>query len=345
MKLAKKTISRASVRPKWLARELDLKSIEQKPTRFGYADALLEMGRTDPRVVVLDADLAKSTLTSRFAEKFPDRFFDCGIAEQNMVGVAGGLALAGKVPFVNTYGVFLAGRAWDQIRTSVCYGNLNVKIIGAHGGLSVGPDGATHQALEEIALMRVLPGMKVLVPCDSNEAYRATLAAARVKGPVYIRLGREPTPVITSPRAPFRMGRGEVCRNGRDVAVFACGLMVYLAMIAAEKLAKVGISARVINLHTVKPIDQRLVVKAARECGAIVTCEEHQLMAGFGSAVAEVLAKKCPVPVEMVGVRDSFGESGEPWELLGKYGLMDKDVIKAARIATKRKNAIHRLRR
>lgn len=323
--------------PWWLARDLGLKSVEQKPTRFGYADALLELGRLDPRVVVLDADLAKSTLTSRFAEKYHQRFFDCGIAEQNMVGMAGGLSLAGKVPFVNTYGVFLAGRAWDQIRTSVCYGDLNVKIVGAHGGLSVGPDGATHQALEEIALMRVLPGMRVVVPCDSNEAYRATLAAAKVRGPVYIRLGREPTPVITSIKAPFRLGEGEVCRNGKDVVIFACGLMVYLSLLAAEKLARLGISARVVNLHTVKPIDEKLIVKAARECRAAVTCEEHQLMAGFGSAVAEVIAQNCPVPLEMIGVRDTFGESGEPWELLRKYRLMDIDIVQAATRAVKRK--------
>lgn len=339
MAMKKERRKGSAKRPGWLARDLDLKSIEQRPTRFGYADALLELGKSDPRVVVLDADLAKSTLTSKFAEKFPQRFFDCGIAEQNMVGIAGGLALAGKVPFVNTYGVFLAGRAWDQIRTSICYGNLNVKIVGAHGGLSVGPDGATHQALEEIALMRVLPGMRVIVPCDSNEAYRATLAAAKAKGPVYIRLGREPTPVITSPKAPFQLGRGQVCRSGKDVVIFACGLMVYLSLVAAEKLAKLGISAHVVNLHTVKPIDEGLIIKAARECRAAVTCEEHQAMAGFGSAVAEVLAKKCPVPVEMVGVRDSFGESGEPWELLRKYKLMDDDICKAAVRAIKRKRA------
>lgn len=324
--------------PAWLACDLDLKTIEQKPTRFGYADALLELGKSDPRVVVLDADLAKSTLTSRFAEKFPTRFFDCGIAEQNMVGMAGGLSLTGKIPFVNTYGVFLAGRAWDQIRTSVCYGDLNVKVVGAHGGLSVGPDGATHQALEEIALMRVLPGMRVIVPCDSNEAKRATLAAARIKGPVYIRLGREPTPVITTDKAPFQIESGELCRQGKDVAIFACGLMVYLALVASEKLAKLGISARVINLHTVKPIDEKLIVKAAKECRAAVTCEEHQVMAGFGSAVAEVLAKKCPVPMEMVGVRDSFGESGEPWELLGKYGLLEGDIAGAVKKVLRRRN-------
>lgn len=320
-----------------LARDLALERIEQKPTRFGYADALLELGAADPRVVVLDADLAKSTLTGRFAEKFPERFFDCGIAEQNMLGIAGGLALAGKVPFVNTYGVFLAGRAWDQIRTSICYGELNVKVVGAHGGLSVGPDGATHQALEEIALMRVLPNMRVIVPCDSNEARRATLAAAKLEGPVYIRLGREPTPVITTEATPFRFGQAETCRNGRDVTIFACGLMVYLSLVAAEKLQQQGISARVVNLHTVKPIDKQAIVKAAKETKCIVTCEEHQVMAGFGSAVAEVVARRCPVPMEMVGIQDMFGESGQPWELLKKYHLMDEDIIKAVNAVMRRK--------
>ncbi len=323
-------------------RDLDLKTVGQKPTRFGYADALLELGEADPRVVVLDADLAKSTLTGRFAEKFPGRFFDCGIAEQNMVGIAGGLALAGKIPFVNTYGVFLAGRAWDQIRTSVCYGELNVKVIGAHGGLSVGPDGATHQALEEIALMRVLPNMRVIVPCDSNEARKATLAAAKLDGPVYIRLGREPTPVITTDTTPFRFGQAETYRNGGDVTIFACGLMVYLSLVAAEKLRQKGVSARVVNLHTVKPIDTKAIVKAARETKCIVTCEEHQVMAGFGSAIAEVVARHCPVPVEMVGIQDTFGESGEPWELLKKYHLMDEDISKAALQAIKRKKLINR---
>ena len=320
-------------------RDLDLKTVGQKPTRFGYADALLALGEADPRVVVLDADLAKSTLTGRFAEKFPGRFFDCGIAEQNMLGIAGGLALAGKIPFVNTYGVFLAGRAWDQIRTSVCYGELNVKVVGAHGGLSVGPDGATHQALEEIALMRVLPNMRVIVPCDSNEAYKATLEAAKIKGPVYIRLGREPVPVITTDKTPFNYGQAQTCREGKDVTIFACGLMVYLSLVAAEKLQKKGISARVINLHTVKPIDKKAIIKAAKETRCIVTAEEHQLMAGFGSAVAEVVVQNCPVPMEMVGVRDTFGESGQPWELLKKYHLMDGDIVKAV------EKAIHRLRR
>jgi transketolase len=299
----------------------------------------LELGRANPDVVVLDADLAKSTLTSKFQEQFPKRFFDIGIAEQNMLGMAGGLSLTGKIPFVNTYGVFLAGRAWDQIRTAICYGDLNVKIIGAHGGLSVGPDGATHQALEEIALMRVLPNMRVIVPCDSNQAYHATLEAAKIKGPVYIRLGREPVPVITTDRTPFYYGKAQTYREGKDVTIFACGLMVYLSLLAAEKLEKKGISARVINLHTVKPIDKQIIVKAAKETKCIVTAEEHQLMAGFGSAISEVVSQNCPVPVEMVGVRDTFGESGEPWELLKKYHLMDGDIVRAV------KNTIRRLRR
>jgi transketolase len=320
-----------------LVTDLNFKTIEQIPTRFGYADALLELGRTNPNVVVLDADLAKSTLTAKFQEKFPRRFFDIGIAEQNMLGMAGGLSLAGKTPFVNTYGVFLAGRAWDQIRTSVCYGDLNVKIIGAHGGLSVGPDGATHQALEEIALMRVLPNMRVIVPCDSNQAYQATLEAAKIKGPVYIRLGREPVPVITTDKTPFNYGQAQTCRQGKDVTIFACGLMVYLSLVAAEKLQKKGISARVINLHTVKPIDKKAIIKAAKETKCIVTAEEHQLMAGFGSAVAEVVVQNCPVPMEMVGARDTFGESGEPWELLKKYHLMDGDIVKAVSKVLKRK--------
>ncbi|MBI5806028.1 transketolase family protein [candidate division TA06 bacterium] len=321
-----------------LVTDLNFKTIEQKPTRFGYAEALLELGRVNQDVVVLDADLAKSTLSGKFQEKYPQRFFNIGIAEQNMLGMAGGLSLAGKIPFVNTYGVFLAGRAWDQIRTSVCYGDLNVKIIGAHGGLSVGPDGATHQALEEIALMRVLPNMRVIVPCDSNQAYQATLEAAKIKGPVYIRLGREPVPVITTDKTPFHFGKAQTCRQGNDVTIFACGLMVYLSLVAAEKLEKKGISARVINLHPVKPIDKKAIIKAAKETRCIVTAEEHQQMAGFGSAIAEVVVQNCPVPMEMVGVRDTFGESGQPWELLKKYNLLDGDIIKAATQAVKRKS-------
>jgi len=319
-----------------LAKISDLGSMEQQPTRFGYADALLELGAKDKRVVVLDADLSKSTLTSRFAEKYPKRFFDIGIAEQNMLGIAGGLSLTGKVPFVTTYGVFLAGRAWDQIRTSVCYGNLNVKLAGAHGGLSVGPDGATHQALEEISIMRVLPNMKVIVPCDTHQARLATLAAANIEGPIYIRLGREPIPVITTPKTPFKFGQAQIMRPGKDVTIVACGLMNYLSLLAAQKLAKEGISCEVINLHTIKPIDRKMLLASAKKTGTVVTAEEHQLAGGMGSAVAEVLAQEYPVPVEMVGVRDTFGESGQPWELMRKYHLLDGDIIKAVKKAMKR---------
>jgi transketolase len=319
-----------------LAKISDLDFMEQQPTRFGYADALLELGAKDKRVVVLDADLSKSTLTNRFAEKYPMRFFDIGIAEQNMLGIAGGLSLTGKVPFVTTYGVFLAGRAWDQIRTSVCYGNLNVKLAGAHGGLSVGSDGATHQALEEISIMRVLPNMKVIVPCDAHQARLATLAAAKIDEPVYIRLGREPIPVITTQKTPFKYGQAQIMRPGKDVTIVACGLMVYLSLLAAQKLAKEGISCEVINLHTIKPIDRKMLLASAKKTGAVVTAEEHQLAGGMGSAVAEVLVQECPVPVEMVGVRDTFGESGQPWELMRKYHLMDGDIIKAVKKAMKR---------
>ncbi|MBU1355882.1 MAG: transketolase family protein [Candidatus Edwardsbacteria bacterium] len=311
--------------------------MEQQPTRFGYADALLELGARDKRVVVLDADLAKSTLTSRFAEKYPKRFFDIGIAEQNMLGIAGGLSLTGKIPFVTTYGVFLAGRAWDQIRTSICYADLNVKLAGAHGGLSVGPDGATHQALEEISIMRVLPNMKVIIPCDTHQAWLATLEAAKISGPVYIRLGREPIPVITTLKTPFKFGKAQIMRQGRDVTIVACGLMVYLSLLAAQKLAKEGISCEVINLHTIKPIDRKALIASAKKTEAVVTAEEHQLAGGMGSAVAEALALEFPVPVEMVGVKDTFGESGQPWELMKKYHLMDADIYNSVLKVVKRK--------
>ena len=314
-----------------------LRDMAQEPTRYGYAEALLELGRRDDRVVVLDADLSKSTLTSRFAESYSSRFFNIGIAEQNMLGVAGGLALTGKVPFVTTYGVFLAGRAWDQIRTSICYGKLNVKLAGAHGGLSVGPDGATHQALEDIAIMRVLPNMRVVVPCDSPQARLATLTAAKIDGPFYIRLGREPIPVITTVKTKFELGKAQLMRPGTDITIVACGFMVYLSLLAAQKLARQGISCEVINLHTIKPIDRKTLISSAKKTAAMVTAEEHQLSGGMGSAVAEVMAREYPVPIEMVGVRDTFGESGQPWELMRKYRLTDSDLARAVLRALARK--------
>ncbi|MFA6435524.1 MAG: transketolase family protein [Candidatus Gracilibacteria bacterium] len=309
-------------------------------TRQGWADALIELGTKDPRVVVLDADLAKSTLTCLFKDKFPDRFFDMGIAEQNMINVAGGMSLTGLVPFVSTYGVFVSGRAWEQIRTSICYGQLNVKFGGAHGGLSVGPDGATHQALEEIAIMRVIPNMTVLVPSDYYETKKAVLASVEINGPVYIRFGREKVPVVTSADMPFKIGKAITLQEGKDVTFVACGAMVAEALDAAEALIQKGISAEVINLHTIKPIDKEALVASARKTGCVVTAEEHQLFGGMGSAVAEVLVQNFPVPMEMVGVADTFGESGQPRELMEKYGVTSKEIFEKALKVVARKKSI-----
>ncbi len=311
---------------------------ETKATRFGYSDALLELAQTHPEVVVMDADLSKSTTTKRFSDQHPERFFNAGIAEQNMLGIAAGLSLTGKIPFVSTYGVFVAGRAYDQIRTTICYSRLNVKIGGAHGGISVGPDGATHQALEEISMMRSLPEMTVLVPCDVHETKKATLAAAHISGPVYIRFGREAVPIITQEDSPFEVGKGVQICDGNDLTIIACGTMVSEAIDASEALAKEGISARVINIHTVKPIDKDIILKSAKETGAIVTAEEHQLMGGFGSAVAEVIVTHHAVPMEMVGIDDTFGESGSPEELMKTYHLTSDDIMEKAKKVLQRKS-------
>jgi transketolase len=306
-------------------------------TRQGWADGLIELGEKNDNVVVLDADLAKSTLTCQFKEKFPKRFFDIGIAEQNMINTAGGLSLTGLVPFVSTYGVFVSGRAWEQIRTSICYGELNVKLGGAHGGISVGPDGATHQALEEITIMRVLPKMTVLVPADYYETKKAVLAAYEIDGPVYIRFGREKVPVVTSPDFPFEVGKANIHKEGKDVTIIACGPMVAEALDAAEELQKSGVSAEVINLHTIKPIDKNAILDSVKKTGCIVTAEEHQIAGGMGGAVLEVLAQNNPVPVEMVGIEDTFGESGKPRELMEKYGITSKDIIEKSKKVISRK--------
>ncbi|MGI6037434.1 MAG: transketolase family protein [Limnochordia bacterium] len=311
--------------------------MKKKPTRDGYGEALLQLVESNDQVVVLDADVAKSTRTNWVQEKFPQRFIDMGIAEQDMIGTAAGLALAGMIPYVSTYGVFLAGRGWDQIRTTVCYTDLNVKFGGAHGGISVGPDGATHQALEEVALMRVLPNMTVIVPCDAEETRKATLAAAAIDGPVYLRFGREAVPVVTDEATPFTVGKANLCRQGKDVTVIANGPLVYEALVAAENLAEEGIDVRVINMHTVKPLDGEMILQAAQETGAIVTAEEHQIYGGLGGAVAELLAQKHPTPMELVGIRDTFGESGKPEELMGKYGLTSSHVVEAIRRVLARK--------
>lgn len=307
------------------------------PNRDGYGHGLIELGKSNPNILVLDADLAKSTRSDWFQKEFPARFFDMGIAEQDMLATAAGLALAGKIPFVTTYGVFVAGRAWDQIRTTICYANINVKIAGAHGGVSVGPDGATHQALEDIALMRVLPNMTVVVPCDAIEAKKATINVASIQGPCYLRFAREATPVFTKEEDFFQVGKANILEEGSDLSIIACGPIVYESLLAAEKLKQEGISVRVINMHTIKPLDEEAILKAASETGAIVTAEEHQIYGGLGGAVAEFLAKNNPTPIEMIGVKDSFGESGTPEELAVKYELTAKDIGAAAKKVLSRK--------
>jgi len=309
----------------------------KKATRYGFGEALVELGKTNPKIFVLGADTAGSVAINTFQEQFPERFINVGVAEQNMLGMAAGLAVGGWIPFAVTYGVFASGRPWEQIRTTICYSNLNVKIGGSHSGVMVGPDGATHQALEEIAIMRCLPRMTVIVPCDLNETKKATFEAAKLFGPVYLRFGREAVPIITKEDAPFKIGRAETLREGKDVAILACGTMVYESLMAADILEKEGICARVLNIHTIKPIDEAAIAKAAKECGAIVTAEEHQLFGGFGSAVAEVLVKNSPVPVEMVGIKDTFGESGSPAELMKYFHLKDVDIAEACKKVLKRK--------
>ncbi|MEK7646754.1 MAG: transketolase family protein [Patescibacteria group bacterium] len=318
---------------------LDLNKVKQAPIRDGFGNGLAKEGEINPNIVVLCADLSESTRSLWFQKKFPERFLECGVAEQNMASVASGMAAMGKVPFISSYAMFSPGRNWEQIRTTICYNRQNVKIGGAHAGVSVGPDGATHQAIEDIAIMRVLPNMTVLVPADSVEAEKATIAAARIDGPVYIRFAREKTPILTTVDTPFEVGKAEVFWDNEkpDVALIVCGTMVYNAMLAAEILEKEGIKPRVINLHTIKPIDEKEILRAAEEAGAIVTVEEHQIMGGLGSVVAEVLAKSRPTPMEFMGMKDRFGESGEPNELIEYFGLMPKNIVEAVRKVIKRK--------
>ena len=302
-----------------------------KATRDAYGETLRDLGKTNNNIVVLDADLSKSTKTEVFAKQFPERHFNAGIAEQNMMSVAAGLAAAGKLPFVSTFAMFATGRAYEQVRNSVCYPGLNVKIAATHAGLTVGEDGATHQVIEDIALMRVLPNMTVVVPADAAEARAAVLWAADYKGPVYLRLGRSGVEDIFTDDYCFEHGKAVELVQGTDLTIIACGIMVGPARAAAMELAQEGISARVLNIHTVKPIDRAAIVKAAKETGAIVTCEEHLLAGGLGSAVAEVVVTEAPVPMEMIGVRDTFGQSGTPAALLEKHGLTTPDIIKAAK--------------
>jgi transketolase len=313
--------------------------IKMKPTRDGYGDGLVEAGAQDKRIVVLGADLTDSTRALWFQQKYPDRFYEFGIAEQNMLGAAAGLSLVGKVPWVSTYGVFVTGRAWDQIRTTICYSNLNVKIGGAHGGISVGPDGATHQALEDVATMRVLPNMIVIVPADYYETKKAILWACKHVGPVYVRFGREPVPLVTQPDDPFEMGKANLINDGRHATIINNGPLLKFAMDAVEMLKAKGISARLINMHTVKPLDREAIATAARETGAIVTVEEHQVIGGFGSAVAEVVVQTCPVPMRFIGIQDRFGGSGTSDELFEAFGLTGKYIAAAVEQVLRDKKA------
>jgi transketolase len=315
---------------KFLNPKLFSKDVEMIPTRNGYGDGVVEAGRANPNVVVLCCDLIESTRSLPFAQAFPQRFFEMGVAEQNMAGVGAGMAATGKIPFISSYAVFSPGRNWDQIRVSIAYSNLNVKIMGAHSGISVGPDGATHQALEDIAIMRVLPNMVVLAPCDAHEARKAVLAAAKYVGPVYIRFTREKTPVITRPSTPFEIGKAVVLREGSDVTLIACGPLVYEALLAAEQLSKRAIDAEVINCPSIKPLDKKTILKSVQKTGAAVTVEEHQTTGGLFGAIAEFLSQTNPVPIIPVGMDDTFGESGTPEELLKKYGMKAANIVAAA---------------
>lgn len=299
-------------------------------TREAYGQALAELGEEIKDIVVLDADLSKSTKTSVFARKFPERFFNMGIAEQNLMGTAAGLATCGKIPFASTFAIFAAGRAFEQVRNSICYPQLNVKIAATHAGITVGEDGATHQSIEDIALMRAIPHMTVINPADAEEAKQAVRAAALHKGPVYLRFGRHPVETIFDENYKFEIGKGVILKEGKDVAIIATGVMVGEALKAAKILVGEGINAMVVNISTIKPIDKEVILKAA-ECGAIVTAEEHNIIGGLGSAVVEVLAEEKPTPIKRIGIADEFGQSGNPDELLKIYHLTAEDIAKAAK--------------
>lgn len=309
-------------------------TVEREAIRQGFGEGLVAAGEKNPQVVGLCADLTESTRMNLFAKKFPERFFETGITEQNMASVASGMAAMGKVPFIASYAMFSPGRNWEQIRTTICYNNSNVKIAGAHAGVSVGPDGGTHQAIEDIALTRVLPRMTVIVPCDAIEAKKATLAAAEIHTPVYIRLGREKTPVITHESTPFEIGKAQVFfesknTSGKSVGIIACGQLVYNALLVAQELESAGVQVGVMNLSTIKPLDKDAIISFAQKYKSLVTVEEHQIAGGMGSVVAELLAQHLPTPIEFVGVQDQFGQSGTPEELIELY-KMGTASIKAA---------------
>lgn len=303
--------------------------MNSQSTRDAYGDALMQLV-DNPLVVVLDADLSASTQTHRFGCVCPYRFINVGTAEQNLMGVAAGLAIAGKIPFASTYTIF-SMRAWEQIRNTIAHDNLSVKIAVSHAGLTNAPDGASHQLLEDLALMRVIPNMSVIVPCDVIETVGAVIAETSRKGPAYIRLNRAKTPIINDDTYTFRFGKAVLLKEGTDITIFATGTMVHVALEAAEMLLKEQISARVINIHTIKPLDEKAVISAAQETGGVITVEEHSIFGGLGGAIAEVLSEYCPVPMKIIGVRDTFGESGEYYQLLEKFGLTPINIVNSAR--------------
>lgn len=308
---------------------------EKISTRQAYGDALVELGKKDPNIVVMDADLSKSTMTAGFSKAFPERFFNAGIAEANLMGMAAGLALSGKTVFASTFAMFAAGRAYEIIRNSIGYPNVNVKVCATHAGITVGEDGASHQCIEDLALMRVIPGMTVIHPADATSTAKLLEQIAAENGPAYVRLGRLNIPVIYDDSADIQLGKGNVVREGSDHTIIACGLMVNEAMMAAEELEKEGISVRIIDMHTIKPIDQDIIIKAAQETKSIITAEEHSVIGGLGSAVAEVVTAKCPTKVTMVGVQDRFGQSGKPAQLMEEYNITAADIVKAVKEADK----------
>jgi transketolase len=316
----------------------DPKTIKQVPTRNGFGEGLLEAAKANKDVIGICADLSESTRFLGLKEALPDQYIEIGVSEQLLVAMAGGLASTGKIPWIASYAMFNPGRSWEQVRTIMALNETNVKIAGAHAGVSVGPDGATHQAIEDIAIMRVIPHMTVVVPCDSMQTKKATLALTDLHGPVYLRFAREKSPIITTDQTPFEIGKAQIFREGKDVAIVACGILVYNALIAAQELAEEGIDCMVINNHTVKPMDEPAIVDAAKRCGTIVTVEEHQVHAGMGSRVAEILAQRHPVPIEFVGVHDQFGQSGDPVELIEHYGMGTTSIKEAVRRARGRKN-------
>jgi transketolase len=310
---------------------------EKKDTRSGFGAGLLELGRKNPNVVGLCADLTGSLKMDAFKKEFPDRFFQVGIAEANMMGLAAGMTIGGKIPFTGTFANFSTGRVYDQIRQSIAYSHKNVKICASHAGVTLGEDGATHQILEDIGMMKMLPGMTVIVPCDFNQTKAATLALGDHHGPAYLRFGRPSWPIFMAPDRPFKIGKADKLIEGSDVSIFACGHMVWQAIDAEAALAEKGINAEVINIHTIKPLDVEAVLESVQKTKCVVTCEEHQINGGLGDSIAQVLGRHFPAPIEMVAVNDSFGESGTPAQLLQKYGLAPENIVSAVEKALTRK--------